>query len=160
MKTEATVLKREIGLFSATAIGIGTIIGAGIFVVTGIVAGLAGPAMVISMTVAGIIAILNALSFSELSAFLPKEGGVYVFAHELISSDAGFIAGWMWVFSNIFVGAAVSLGFAHYVVAVFQPLPVKPVAAAICFVFIALNYFGVRRTAMLNNLLVLIKLFI
>lgn len=122
--------------------------------VTGIVAGLAGPAIIISMMVAGIIAILNALSFSELSAFLPKKGGVYIFAHELISSNAGFIAGWMWVFSNIFVGAAISLGFAHYVVAIFQPLPVKPVAVTICFVFIVLNYLGVRKTAMFNNLLV------
>jgi APA family basic amino acid/polyamine antiporter len=160
MKPKATVLKKEIGLFSATAIGIGTIIGAGIFVVTGIVAGLAGPAIIISMIIAGIIAILNALSFSELSAFLPKEGGVYIFAHELISSNAGFIAGWMWVFSNIFVGAAVSLGFAHYVVAISQTLPAKLIAVIICLVFIVLNYLGVRKTAILNNLLVSTKLFI
>jgi APA family basic amino acid/polyamine antiporter len=160
MKPKATVLKGKIGLFSATAIGIGTIIGAGIFVVTGIVAGLAGPAIIISMMIAGIIAILNALSFSELSAFLPREGGVYVFAHELISSDVGFIAGWMWVLSNIFVGAAVSLGFAHYIAAIFQPIPVKLAATIICFVFIVLNYLGVRRTTVLNNVLVSTKLFI
>lgn len=158
--SKETVLTRNVGLFSATAIGVGTIIGAGIFVVTGIVAGLAGPAMIISMMIAAAIATFSALSFSRLSAYLPKEGGVYVFAHELISSHVGFIAGWMWIFSNIFAGAAVSLGFAHYFVATFQSLPVKPVAVATCLSFTLLNYLGIRKTAILNNMLVLIKILI
>jgi len=158
--SEETGLKRGIGLFSATAIGVGAIIGAGIFVVTGIAAGLAGPGVIVSMIVAGVISAFTALSFSELGVYLPKEGGSYVFAHELISPLVGFVAGWMWIFSNIFAGAAVSLGFAHYFVSLFLPLPVKAVAAVICLSFTLLNYLGVRQSAILNNILVLAKILI
>ena len=91
-------LKREIGLFGATALGIGAIIGSGIFVVTGIVAGIAGPAMIISVLIAGFIALFSALSVAELSVYLPEEGGTYAYAQKLISPFAGFIAGWIWIF--------------------------------------------------------------
>jgi len=158
--SEQTGLKRGIGLFSATAIGVGAIIGAGIFVVTGIAAGLAGPGVIVSMIVAGVISAFTALSFSELGAYLPKEGGSYAFAHELISPYVGFVAGWMWIFSNIFAGAAVSLGFAHYFASLFLPLPVKAVAAVICLSFTLLNYLGVRQSAILNNVLVSAKVLI
>ena len=153
-----SALKRDIGLWSATAIGVGAIIGAGIFVVTGVAAGAAGPAIIVSMIITGVVAAFTALSFSELSAALPQEGGAYIFARELISPYVGFIAGWMWIFSNIFTGAAVSLGFAHYFGTVFSQLPVKAVAVAICLVFILLNYFGVRHSTTLNNVLVLVKI--
>ena len=88
---EPAGLKREIGLFGATALGIGAIIGSGIFVVTGIVAGIAGPAMIISVLIAGIIALFSALSVAELSVYIPEEGGTYAYAQQLISPFAGFI---------------------------------------------------------------------
>jgi basic amino acid/polyamine antiporter, APA family len=153
-------LKREIGLFGATALGIGAIIGSGIFIVTGIVAGMAGPAMIISVLVAGAIALFSALSVAELSAYLPEEGGTYVYAQKLISPFAGFIAGWIWVFSNIFVGAAVSLGFAHYFATLFPALPVKGIAVFICLIFIIINYIGLKESTILNNLLVTLKVLI
>jgi APA family basic amino acid/polyamine antiporter len=153
-------LKREIGLFGATALGIGAIIGSGIFIVTGIVAGIAGPAMIISVLIAGIIALFSAISVAELSVYLPEEGGTYAFAQKLISPFAGFIAGWIWVFSNIFVGAAVSLGFAHYFVTLFPAVPVKVIAVMICIIFIIINYFGLKESTLLNNALVTSKVLI
>ena len=153
-------LQREIGLFTATAIGIGAIVGSGIFVVTGIVAGLAGPALVFSILLAGFIAIFSAMSVAELSAYLPSEGGTYAFAHELLSPFAGFISGWIWIFSNIFVGAAVALGFAHYAVQFFPYLPVKAIACGICLVFILINTLGIRQSSLVNNVLVTIKIVI
>jgi len=153
-------LKREIGLFGATALGIGAIIGSGIFIVTGVVAGIAGPAMVVSVIIAGIIALFSALSVAELSTYLPEEGGTYTFAQKLVSPFAGFVAGWIWIFSNIFVGAAVSLGFAHYFVALFPSVPVKFIAVIICLVFIAINYVGLKESTLLNNMLVTIKVLI
>jgi APA family basic amino acid/polyamine antiporter len=153
-------LKREIGLFGATALGIGAIIGSGIFIVTGIVAGIAGPAMIISMLIAGIIALFSALSVAELSVYLPEEGGTYAFAQKLISPFAGFVAGWIWIFSNIFVGAAVSLGFAHYFVALFPAVPVKIIAVIICLIFIIINYLGLKESTLLNNMLVTLKVLI
>ena len=154
------VLRREIGLFGATALGIGAIIGSGIFIVTGIVAGVAGPAMIFSIIIAGVIAVFSAMSVAELGAYLPKEGGTYAYAQKLISPFAGFIAGWIWVFSNIFVGAAVSLGFAHYFVTLFPAVPVKIVAVVICLVFIIINYIGLKESVLFNNILVTAKVLI
>jgi APA family basic amino acid/polyamine antiporter len=157
---EPAGLKREIGLFGATALGIGAIIGSGIFIVTGIVAGMAGPAMIISVLIAGVIALFSALSVAELSAYLPEEGGTYAYAKKLISPFAGFIAGWIWVFSNIFVGAAVSLGFAHYFVTLFPAVPVKGIAVIVCIIFIIINSIGLKESTILNNILVSFKVLI
>ncbi|MEN6395960.1 MAG: amino acid permease, partial [Methanoregula sp.] len=148
------------GLFGATALGIGAIIGSGIFIVTGIVAGVAGPAMIFSVIIAGVIAVFSAMSVAELGAYLPEEGGTYAYAQKLISPFAGFIAGWIWIFSNIFVGAAVSLGFAHYFVTLFPGIPVKSIALAICLIFIGINYIGLRESVLFNNILVTLKVLI
>jgi APA family basic amino acid/polyamine antiporter len=153
-------LRRTLGLFDATAISVGAIIGAGIFVVTGIVAGLAGPGLILSIILAGVIAAFTALNFAQLSAYMPKEGGGYEFTYHLISPYAGFLAGWVWIFSNIFTSAAVSLGFAQYLVAVFPTLPVEILAVAICLLFTLINYAGVRESAMINNVLVVSKVLI
>ena len=153
-------LKRTLGLFDATAISIGAIIGAGIFVVTGIVAGMAGPSMIVSIIVAGIIASITALSFGQLCACIPKEGGVYEYTYRLISPFVGFLSGWMWILSNVFAGAAVSLGFAQYLVAIFPFLPITVVAVVLCILFTLLNTVGVRASATVNNFLVVAKIMI
>jgi len=153
-------LKPALGLFDATAISVGAIIGAGIFVVTGIAAGLAGSALVVSMLIAAIIALLTALSFAELTAWQPKEGSIYEYTYQLISPFAGFLVGWMWLLSNTFTGAAVSLGFAYYLTAVFPSLHANLVAAILCIAFATLNFFGIRQSALFNNFLVAMKLII
>jgi APA family basic amino acid/polyamine antiporter len=153
-------LKPTLGLVDSTSINVGAIIGAGIFVVTGIAAGSAGSALVFSMLIAAIVALFTALSFAELTAWLPKEGSVYEFSYQLVSPFAGFLAGWMWMLSNTFAGAAVSLGFAYYLAALFPILNVKWVAAILCIAFTALNFLGIRQSALLNNFLVAAKLVI
>jgi len=155
---EQKKLKQTLGLWSATAINVGAIIGGGIFVVTGIVAGLAGSAFVISMVVAAVIALFTALSFAQLTAWQPVEGSGYEYVRQLVSPSAGFLAGWMWLIGNTFGGAAVSLGFAYYLAAAFPGLPVNVVAALVCLGFAALNFAGIRRSALLNNVLVVVKL--
>lgn len=157
-KQEPRKLKRSIGLWSAVAINVGAIIGGGIFVVTGIVAGYAGSALVVSMVIAGIIAFITAWSFAKLTAWQPIEGGVYEYGRQLVSPYAGFLAGWMWLVANIFTGAAVSLGFAYYLTVAFPGLPTNWVAASLCLAFTALNLVGARESTRVNNVLVTIKL--
>jgi len=157
-KQEPRKLKRSIGLWSAVAINVGAIIGGGIFVVTGIVAGYAGSALIVSMIIAGVIAFITALSFAKLTAWQPVEGSVYEYGRQLVSPYAGFLAGWMWMVANTFTGAAVSLGFAYYLTAAFPSLPTGYVAAALCLGFTALNLVGARESASVNNVLVAIKL--
>jgi APA family basic amino acid/polyamine antiporter len=155
---EHRVLKRSIGLWSAVAINVGAIIGGGIFVVTGIVAGVAGSALVISMVIAGIVAFLTAFGFAELTAWKPIEGSVYAYGKALVSPFAGFLSGWMWIIANTFTGAAVSLGFAYYLTAAFPGLPSNLIAAGMCLVFTLLNIVGAKESATVNNVLVAIKL--
>jgi len=157
---ESKRLKPKLGMWSAAAINVGAIIGGGIFVVTGIVAGVAGSAFVISMVLAAVIALLTALSFAQLTTWQPVEGSGYEYVRQLISPFAGFLSGWMWMIGNTFAGAAVSLGFGYYLAAAFPTIPVKVVAVVICLAFTALNSIGVRQSALLNNALVIVKLVI
>jgi len=155
---EHETLKPTLGLWSAVAINVGAIIGGGIFVVTGIVAGVAGSAFVISMIVAAVIALLTAFSFAQLTTWQPVEGSGYEYVRQLVSPFAGFLSGWMWMIGNTFGGAAVSLGFAYYLASAFPILPVKVVAVVVCLGFAGLNFVGIRQSAMLNNVLVVVKL--
>ena len=159
-KSENAKLTPSLGLFDATSISVGAIIGAGIFVVTGIVAGFAGSALIISMIIAAVIALFTALSFAELTAWQPKEGSIYEYTYTLISPFAGFLVGWMWLLANTFTGAAVSLGFAYYLTAVFPSLNANVTAATMCIIFTVLNFLGAHQSALVNNFLVAAKLLI
>ena len=151
-------LKRTLNLLDATSIGIGAIIGAGIFVVLGIAIGYAGPAVIISMIIAGIVASFTAFSFAELGSAIPKEGGAYQFAFELISPSAGFVVGCLWLFAQIVAGAAISLGFANYFVAVFPMFSLKTVAVAAALTLTGLNLIGIKQSTTINNILVIVKI--
>ncbi len=158
VEKQAPALKRSIGLWSAVAINVGAIIGGGIFVVTGIVAGYAGSALILSMIFAGVIAFITASSFARLAAWQPVEGGAYEYGRQLISPYAGFLAGWMWLVANTFTGAAVSLGFAFYLSAALPGLPTNIVATIMCLVFTGLNLIGAKESATVNNVFVAVKL--
>ncbi|MEM4704163.1 MAG: amino acid permease, partial [Candidatus Bathyarchaeia archaeon] len=142
----------------AVSVSVGAIVGAGIFVVTGIVAGLAGSALPISMLIAALISLFTASSFAELTIWQPKEGSIYEYTYQLISPFAGFLTGWMWILSNTFAGTAVSLGFAYYLNTIIQIIEPKYVAALACLSFTILNYYGIKESARLNNVLVIAKL--
>ena len=157
-KEKKIELKKTLGLLDATALSVGAIIGGGIFVVIGITAGLAGSALIISMLLASLIALFTALSFSELAKWQPVEGSVYEYAHQLISHFSGFLSGLMWIVSNTFIGAAVSLGFAYYLTAAIPGLQTNLVAAILCLIFTAINFIGARKSALLNTVLVITKL--
>jgi basic amino acid/polyamine antiporter, APA family len=151
-------LKRTLNLLDASSVGIGAIIGAGIFVVLGIAIGYAGPAIIISIIIAGIIASFTAFSFAELGSAIPKEGGAYTYAYELISPFAGFALGMLWLFAQIVAGAAISLGFASYFVAIFPVFSVKMIAVAAALALTGLNLIGMKKSATVNNVLVIIKI--
>lgn len=153
-------LKPHLSLFDATAINIGAIIGAGIYTVIGIVAGLAGSALTISMIIAAVISIFTAVSFTVLTSWQPLEGSIYEYAYQLISPLAGFLTGWMWIVSNTFAGAALALSFGSYLTSLFPIVPTKITAAGLCTFFAILNFLGIRQSALVNNVLVIAKMLI
>src|SRR5690606_23985755 len=94
-------LLKSLGLTDAVGVGLGAIIGAGIFVVTGIAAGVSGPSFIVGLVIAGIIATFNALSSAQLAAVYPKSGGTYEYAYILVNPILGFSAGWMFLISKL-----------------------------------------------------------
>src|SRR5690554_7894479 len=93
-------LLRSLTLKDAVGVGLGAIIGAGIFVVTGIAAGVSGPAFIIGLIVAGIVGAFNGLSSAQLAVIYPASGGTYEYGYQLINPAFGFSAGWMFLISK------------------------------------------------------------
>jgi amino acid transporter len=102
----------SLGLLDATMIGMGAMIGAGIFVLTGLAADLAGPAAVIVFGLNGLVTLFTALSYAELASAIPKSGGGYAFVQEVYDEFVSFQMGWMLWFAYMIAGALYALGFA------------------------------------------------
>ena len=157
-------LAKDLGLVSALTIGIGTMIGAGIFVLPGVAANAAGPVVVVSFVVGGLIAMVNALSVSELGTAMPKAGGGYYYINKSLGPLFGSIAGmgdWMGL---AFASAFYCIGFGQYL-AVFVPLPELPflnpiqIGALIAgAIFVAVNYIGAKETGGVQTVIVFILL--
>jgi len=102
----------ELGLLDATMIGMGAMIGAGIFVLTGLAAEIAGPAAIVVFALNGVVTAFTGLSYAELAASIPKSGGGYAFVREIFDDVSSFIMGWMLWFAYMIAGALYALGFA------------------------------------------------
>jgi len=153
-------LAKDLGLVSAMTIGIGTMIGAGIFVLPGVAANAAGPIVVVSFLVGGVIAMVNALSISELGTAMPKAGGGYYYINKSLGPMFGSIAGmgdWMGL---AFASAFYCIGFGQYL-AVFVGLPtiafLSPIQLGALFaglMFVAVNYIGAKETGGVQTVIV------
>ena len=97
---EEVTLSRDLGLFTITMIGVGGMIGAGIFVLTGIAAGVAGPALILVFLLNGLVTLLTAMVYAELGSAYPEAGGGYLWVKEGLGGAQGFLAGWMSWFAH------------------------------------------------------------
>jgi amino acid transporter len=149
-------LAKDLGLLSALTIGIGTMIGAGIFVLPGQAAAAAGPAVALSFIVGGVISLFTALSASELGTAMPKAGGGYYYVNHALGPLFGSIAGWGNWMGLAFASAFYTLGFGEYL-ATFLPIPalaLGPVgltpfqvgALLAGIAFVGINYVGAKET--------------
>ena len=151
-------LARDLGFLEAYTIGVGTMIGAGIFVLPGIVAENAGPAGMISFLIGGVVSLLTALSLSELATGMPKAGGSYYYVNTALGSFFGSVVGWsMWA-GLMFATAFYMLGFGQYLT-YFVPLGSTGVAIAALIMaglLVGVNYRGVKEAGSLQNLIVIL----
>ncbi len=155
-------LKRTVGTFGAASVGIANIIGAGVFVLSGVAAGLAGPAVILSFLIAGVIAMLTALSASELSSFITETGASYAYTKRAFGRFWSFLVGWFKYFDYIVGAAAVSVGFAAYLTSVLGLTGVVPIilaAVGLPIVLCILNLVGIREATRATSAMVLIKIF-
>ena len=112
--THSPESERSIGLVGATSIGVGAIVGGGILALAGVAFAATGPSAILAFILNGLIALLTALSFAELSSAFPQSGGTYTFAKKVLSVDAAFAVGWVVWFASIAAGALYSLAFAYF----------------------------------------------
>ncbi|WP_427131335.1 APC family permease [Pseudarthrobacter sp. S9] len=147
-------LQRRLGVFDSTAIGLGSMLGAGVFVVFSPAAALAGPLLTFSVAVAGVIAYCNAVASAQLAAKYPSSGGTYVYGRNQLGEWPGFIAGWGFVTGKTASCAAMALTFGHYL----APAYATPVAVAAVVVLTGVNLLGITRTALLTRILLAVVL--
>ncbi|SFF82903.1 cationic amino acid:proton symporter, ABT family (TC 2.A.3.6.1) [Halopelagius inordinatus] len=112
MSSRERAPEAELGLLDATMIGMGAMIGAGIFVLTGLAAEVAGPAAIVVFGLNGVVTAFTGLSYAELAASIPKSGGGYAFVREIFGDVSSFLMGWMLWFAYMIAGALYALGFA------------------------------------------------
>jgi APA family basic amino acid/polyamine antiporter len=105
---------RHIGLFGATVIGVGAIVGGGILALAGVAFRTAGPAALLAFVLNGGIAFLTAASFAELAVRFPQSGGTYTYAKRVLSIEVAFVVGWVVWFASIVAGVLYALGFAVF----------------------------------------------
>ncbi len=105
---------RTLGFFDATMIGVGAMIGAGIFVLTGIACGEAGPAAILAFALNGVVTLITAMVYAELSSSIPKAGGGYAYVKHAFPDILGFTAGWWLWFAYTVACALYAAGFGSY----------------------------------------------
>jgi APA family basic amino acid/polyamine antiporter len=154
MTDPETRLARRLGTFDAVVIGLGSMIGAGVFAAVGPAAEAAGSGLLIGLLIAAVIAYCNAASSAELAAVYPQSGGTYVYGRERLGPFWGYLAGWGFVVGKTASCAAMALTVGAYA----APALRRPVAVAAVVALTAVNYLGVRKTAWLTGVIVAVVL--
>lgn len=144
--------KQRLGLAGAVAIGLASMLGAGVFVVFRDVAAAAGSLQNISLAIAALVAILNATSIYQLARSQSRAGGVYAYSRVYVSKPASFIAGFAFVFGKIGSIAAIALVFEEYVLPGWHSL----IAVAAILVLTSINLLGINRTAAVAAVLAIV----
>jgi Gamma-aminobutyrate permease and related permeases len=150
-------LRRELGLFRATMIGIGGTLSAGNFVILGHAASLAGSTIVIVVFVCGIISLLTMFSYCELGTVIPHAGSEYTFAKVAYGGFISFLTGWFEWLSNMFYATLSAIGVA-YIISYVIPINVPLVAIFVVILFTAVNIRGVKEVGTVETILTIVVL--
>jgi len=169
-------LKRTLSWYHLVALGVGAIIGTGIYTLTGVAAGLAGPAVIVSFAVAGAVCACAALCYAEMASLSPQAGSAYAYSYMTLGEAIAWVIGWSLILEYTLVCSAVSVGWAGYAAGLIHqahiPIPDSLLSAAgagaggivnLPAIFIALAVTGMllvgtRESATVNFILVIIKL--
>jgi amino acid transporter len=159
----------KLGLLDATMVGMGAMIGAGIFVLTGLAADIAGPAALLVFALNGVVTAFTGVSYAELASAIPKSGGGYVFVREVFSGPTSFLMGWMLAFAYMIAGALYALGFSsnfvEFVHLYWAGLPTGPVwhivyALVVVGLFALLNAVSTEASGGAETVVTIIKIII
>ena len=107
-------LKRQLGWFDLMMLGVGAIIGTGIFVLTSVAANKAGPGMMYSFIIAGFVCALTALIYAEIAAMVPVSGSAYTYSYAVLGELIAWMVGWALILEYAIAAGAVAVGWAGY----------------------------------------------
>ncbi|MBL6633662.1 MAG: amino acid permease [Thermoleophilia bacterium] len=147
-------LRRALGTRDAVIIGMGSMIGAGVFTAIGPAAAAAGDWLLLGLALAGLVALCNAMSSAWLAALYPESGGTYVYGRRRLGHFWGFIAGWAFVVGKLASCAAMAFTIGVYL----WPAQARALAIAAVVVLVAVNYAGIQRTAAATRVILVISL--
>jgi APA family basic amino acid/polyamine antiporter len=147
-------LRRSLGVFDAVVIGLGSMIGAGIFAALGPAAHAAGSGLLLGLALAAVVAYCNATSSARLAARYPASGGTYVYGRKRLGDFWGYLAGWGFVAGKTASCAAMALTVGSYA----WPPQTHAVAVAAVVALTAVNYAGVQKSAWLTRIIVALVL--
>jgi basic amino acid/polyamine antiporter, APA family len=151
-----TTLQRRLGVADAVVIGLGAMLGAGVFASFAPAARAAGAGILLALGVAAVVAYCNAMSSARLASVHPQAGGTYVYGRRQLGPMWGFLAGWSFVVGKTASGAAMALTAGAYA----WPAHPRPVALAAAAALTAVNYRGITRTVALTRVLVTVTLLV
>ncbi|MBY0290382.1 MAG: APC family permease [Mycobacteriaceae bacterium] len=151
---DGPALSRRLGTFDAVIIGLGSMVGAGIFVALAPAAAAAGSGLLVGLGIAAVVAYCNATSSARLAARYPQSGGTYVYGRERLGDFWGYTAGWSFVVGKTASCAAMALTVGYYV----WPAWAHAVAVAAVVALTALNYTGIQKSALLTRAIVAVVL--
>ena len=147
-------MKRSLGFWGAVWMGLGSIIGTGVFVSLGIAAGVVGSGVVLAVALAALVATANGLSSAQLAAAHPVSGGTYEYGHRFVRPAVGYAAGWMYLSAKSASAATAALGFSGYLLHVFGAdlgrWGVVSVALGLVAILTVLVASGIRRSNVAN----------
>jgi APA family basic amino acid/polyamine antiporter len=160
VQTPPPQLKRELGVFGATLMGLGSIVGTGVFVSIGIAAGIAGTAVILAVAIAAIVATCNGLNSAQLAANHAVSGGTYEYSYRYLTPALGFTAGWMFLVAKTASAATAALGFAGYLLNLLRlsSVWVVPVALVAVIILTLIVLSGIRRSNLANTIIVSVTL--
>ncbi|NKB47541.1 MAG: amino acid permease [Legionellales bacterium] len=153
-------LTRELGWFSATLLGLGSIIGTGVFVSIGIAAGITGHSLILAIVLAALVATCNAFSSAQLAASHAVSGGTYEYGYRYLHPCLGFTAGWMFLCAKTASAATAALGFSGYLLSFLNihVVPNRLIAVGTIVIFTLLVATGIKKSNFANIIIVSITL--
>lgn len=176
-----TELTRDLRVFHITMIGVGAMIGAGIFALTGIAAGAAGPALILAFSLNGLLTLCTAMVYAEIGSAIPGAGGGYLWTRFGLPGPSAFLAGWMDWLAHAVAGSLYAVVFGSYAVWGLQTifglgeaepggmgtlfgLPAiyvaKVLTGAVCLLFIYVNYRGSSETGRVGSIISVTKIIV
>ncbi len=159
--TQSAVRTEGLSMLAAVSFAVGNMVGAGVFVLSGLVIGVAGPSAVLSYLICGILVSFSGLSYATLASIYPEDGGGYLFARRMLGPFLGFLAGWAMYISIVISTAFVLLGFGIYANLLFgTALDSRILALGGVFLLTLLNLRSVAEAGRAEVLLVVTKVVI